>query len=46
MGPERRKALDHAILEGTKTYRDALQEMWNSVHISWEEAWTDYLDGN
>lgn len=45
MGPERRKTLDHAILEGTKTYREALQEMWNSVHISWEEAWTEYLDG-
>lgn len=44
MGPERRKALDHAILEGTKTYRDALQEMWNSVHISWDEAWAEYLD--
>lgn len=44
MGPERRKVLDHAILEGTKTYRDALQEMWNSVHISWDEAWTEYLD--
>lgn len=44
MGPERRKVLDHAILQGTKTYRDALQEMWNSVHISWDEAWAEYLD--
>lgn len=24
--------------------RDALQEMWNNVHISWEEAWRDHLD--
>ncbi|EIE88592.1 hypothetical protein RO3G_13303 [Rhizopus delemar RA 99-880] len=62
LGTERRKALDHAILNGTKTYRfrsrnnlfvamlintenrDALQEMWNNVHISWEEAWRDHLD--
>ncbi|KAK4509744.1 uncharacterized protein ATC70_007046 [Mucor velutinosus] len=44
MGPERRRVLEHEILDGTKTYRDALQEMWDSVHISWEEAWTEYLD--
>ncbi|ORE04394.1 hypothetical protein BCV72DRAFT_211322 [Rhizopus microsporus var. microsporus] len=44
LGTERRKVLDHAILNGSITYRDALQEMWDNVHISWEEAWTDHLD--
>ncbi|GAN11495.1 2,3-diketo-5-methylthio-1-phosphopentane phosphatase [Mucor ambiguus] len=44
LGPERRRVLEHEILDGTKTYRDALQEMWDSVHISWDEAWTEYLD--
>ncbi|KAL0145015.1 ribosomal protein S13/S18-domain-containing protein [Mucor lusitanicus] len=44
MGPERRRVLEHEILDGTKTYRDALQEMWDSVHISWDEAWAEYLD--
>lgn len=24
--------------------RDALQEMWDSVHLTWEEAWSDHLD--
>lgn len=24
--------------------RDAVQEMWDSVHISWDEAWAEYLD--
>ncbi|CAO3699729.1 unnamed protein product [Rhizopus stolonifer] len=31
-------------MNGTITYRDALQEMWDNVHISWDEAWSDYLD--
>jgi 2-hydroxy-3-keto-5-methylthiopentenyl-1-phosphate phosphatase len=65
MGPDRRRVLEHEILDGTKTYRqafniffllrkvsftkckfirDALQEMWDSVHISWDEAWAEYLD--
>lgn len=25
-------------------YRDALQEMWDSVHLTWEEAWSEHLD--
>lgn len=64
MGPDRRRVLEHEILDGTKTYRyafiqvlarkmsftkctsirDAVQEMWDSVHISWDEAWAEYLD--
>lgn len=24
--------------------RDGLSEMWSKVHISWEEAWSEYLD--
>jgi 2-hydroxy-3-keto-5-methylthiopentenyl-1-phosphate phosphatase len=44
MGPERRRVLEHEILEGTRTYRDCLAEMWSSVHISWDEAWAEYLD--
>ncbi|KAI7889204.1 HAD-like domain-containing protein [Mucor mucedo] len=44
MGPERRRVLEHEILEGTKTYRDAVQEMWDSVHLSWDEAWAEYFN--
>ncbi|KAI9267786.1 HAD-like domain-containing protein [Helicostylum pulchrum] len=44
MGPERRRVLEHEILEGTKTYRDAVQEMWDNVGLTWEEAWADHLD--
>ncbi|KAI8076087.1 HAD-like domain-containing protein [Thamnidium elegans] len=44
MGPERRRVLEHEILDGTKTYRDAVQEMWDNVGLTWEEAWADHLD--
>ncbi|KAI8888677.1 hypothetical protein K501DRAFT_209963 [Backusella circina FSU 941] len=44
LGPEKRRQLEHAILDETITYRDALQKMWDSVHLTWEEAWTEYLD--
>ncbi|KAI8374480.1 HAD-like domain-containing protein [Radiomyces spectabilis] len=44
MGPERRRVLEHKIMNGEITYRDGLQEMWNSVKISWDEAWKEYLD--
>ncbi|ORX48320.1 hypothetical protein DM01DRAFT_1338781 [Hesseltinella vesiculosa] len=44
LGPARRQELDHMILHGTKTYKDATQEMWDAVHISWDEAWAEYLD--
>ncbi|KAI9283382.1 HAD-like domain-containing protein [Sporodiniella umbellata] len=44
LGVERRRALEHAIMDGTKTYRDAVQEMWDNVHVSWDEAWAEHLD--
>ncbi|KAI8375029.1 HAD-like domain-containing protein [Choanephora cucurbitarum] len=44
LGPERRRVLEHEIMDGVKSYKDALQEMWDAVHISWEEAWAEYLD--
>ncbi|KAI7862786.1 HAD-like domain-containing protein [Spinellus fusiger] len=44
LGSERRLALEHQIMDHTISYKDALQEMWNAVHISWEEAWTDHLN--
>ncbi|SAL99144.1 hypothetical protein [Absidia glauca] len=44
MGPERRRVIEHQILNNEITYKDGLQEMWNSVHISWDEAWAEYLD--
>ncbi|KAI8084521.1 HAD-like domain-containing protein [Halteromyces radiatus] len=44
MGPERRRAIEHDILDGRITYKAGLQAMWDSVHISWDEAWSEYLD--
>ncbi|KAI9494182.1 HAD-like domain-containing protein [Zychaea mexicana] len=44
LGPERRRVIEHAILNDEMTYRDGLTEMWAAVHISWEEAWAEYLD--
>ncbi|CAO3597534.1 unnamed protein product [Absidia cylindrospora] len=44
MGPESRRVIEHKILNGEITYKDGLQEMWNAVHISWDEAWAEYLD--
>jgi 2-hydroxy-3-keto-5-methylthiopentenyl-1-phosphate phosphatase len=38
MGIEKRKALDKKILEGELTFRKAVEEMWNAVSMSWEEA--------
>ncbi|ORZ03765.1 HAD-like domain-containing protein [Syncephalastrum racemosum] len=44
LGPDRRRELEHAILDEKITYKQGLQEMWDAVHISWEEAWAEYLD--
>ncbi|KAI9313642.1 HAD-like domain-containing protein [Dichotomocladium elegans] len=44
LGPERRRELEHLILTDKITYKQGLSEMWAAVHISWEEAWAEYLD--
>ncbi|CAO3624658.1 unnamed protein product [Cunninghamella blakesleeana] len=44
MGPEHSRIIEHKILNGEMTYKDGLQEMWNHVGISWDEAWAEYLD--
>ncbi|KAG0165329.1 hypothetical protein DFQ28_008946 [Apophysomyces sp. BC1034] len=44
MGPERRRVIEHKIMDGSITYKDGLQEMWDSVKINWDEAWAEYLD--
>ncbi|KAG1519170.1 hypothetical protein G6F52_008880 [Rhizopus delemar] len=44
LGPKRRRELEEAVMENRIKYKDALQEMWENVHISWEEAWNEYLD--
>ena len=38
MGSENRKQLDEMILQGQINYRDAVEQMWKSVKMSWEEA--------
>jgi 2-hydroxy-3-keto-5-methylthiopentenyl-1-phosphate phosphatase len=38
MGIENRKVLDKQILHGEITFRKAVEEMWNSVSMSWEDA--------
>ncbi|KAI8976971.1 HAD-like domain-containing protein [Pilobolus umbonatus] len=43
MGPVRRRELEHGILDGTICYRDAIQEMWDSVRLTEEEAWNEHL---
>ncbi|KAJ8663243.1 hypothetical protein O0I10_001420 [Lichtheimia ornata] len=44
LGPERRRELEHLILTDKITYKQGLSEMWAAVHISWDEAWAEYLD--
>ncbi|KAI9029824.1 HAD-like domain-containing protein [Phycomyces nitens] len=44
LGPERRRVLEHKIMDHELGYKDAVQEMWDSVHISWDEAWEKYLN--
>ncbi|KAG1383364.1 hypothetical protein G6F61_001439 [Rhizopus arrhizus] len=44
LGPKRRRELEEAVMDNRIKYKDALQEMWENVHISWEEAWNEYLD--
>ncbi|KAL1922519.1 uncharacterized protein VTP21DRAFT_10058 [Calcarisporiella thermophila] len=38
MGKQRRLELEHQVMEGIITYRQAVQEMWDSVTLTWEEA--------
>ncbi|KAJ2997415.1 hypothetical protein HDV02_005544 [Globomyces sp. JEL0801] len=38
MGYEGRKALDAQVLNGTLQFRNALDVMWKSVNLSWEDA--------
>ncbi|KAJ3104330.1 hypothetical protein HDU96_008968 [Phlyctochytrium bullatum] len=38
MGYDRRRQLDKDVLAGDKFYRDAVEEMWASVNLPWEEA--------
>ena len=38
MGYEERRKLDLEILHGTKTFREAVYQMWASCNISWSEA--------
>ncbi|TPX55358.1 hypothetical protein PhCBS80983_g05380 [Powellomyces hirtus] len=40
MGYDARRALDRQILDGTASFRDAVEFMWDSVNITWEEALT------
>ncbi|KAJ3101744.1 hypothetical protein HDU97_001094 [Phlyctochytrium planicorne] len=35
---QRRRDLDLNVLNGTKFYRDAVEEMWAGVTLTWEEA--------
>ncbi|KAI8925265.1 HAD-like domain-containing protein [Entophlyctis helioformis] len=38
MGYETRRALDLEILNGTTTFRDAVERMWGAVTMGWDEA--------
>ncbi|EGF76984.1 hypothetical protein BATDEDRAFT_37497 [Batrachochytrium dendrobatidis JAM81] len=38
MGYDVRKALDKQILDGTVTFRDAVEKMWYAVTLSWDEG--------
>ncbi|KAJ3328208.1 hypothetical protein HDU76_010388 [Blyttiomyces sp. JEL0837] len=38
MGYNRRRELDIDILEGRRTFRDAVAEMWNAVNLEWDHA--------
>ncbi|SAM04145.1 hypothetical protein [Absidia glauca] len=44
LGPGKRKALDAAILNGEISYRGGVKQMWDTVTLTLEEAWSDYLD--
>ncbi|KAI8338155.1 HAD-like domain-containing protein, partial [Chlamydoabsidia padenii] len=44
MGPEKRKALDKAILDGNLSYREGVKQMWDTVTLTMEEAWSDHLE--
>lgn len=34
--------ISHGLIYG---YRDGLEEMWDAVTLTWEEAWKDHLAG-
>ncbi|CAO3655369.1 unnamed protein product [Mucor hiemalis] len=44
MGPESRKKLEHQIMDGKIAYREAIWNMWDSVTLTWDEAWNEYLN--
>ncbi|KAJ2955353.1 hypothetical protein NQZ79_g8630 [Umbelopsis isabellina] len=43
LGFDRRRELDHLILNKQVSFRDGLEEMWAAVTLTWEEAWKDHL---
>jgi 2-hydroxy-3-keto-5-methylthiopentenyl-1-phosphate phosphatase len=44
MGVEKRRELEHLIMEGKMTYRDAVYQMWDAVGLTLEEAWDKHLN--
>ncbi|GAB5593642.1 hypothetical protein Unana1_08542 [Umbelopsis nana] len=43
LGFARRRELDHLIMNKEVSFRDGLEEMWDAVTLTWEEAWKDHL---